>query len=209
MQDVLWLPFIIASLAVITIPGQDMMLIMTKSIAAGTRAGMLTAAGVSSGLIVHTIIVSLGLGSVIMASALLFTAIKIAGACYLFYLGYQLIKSEGNVDVRQLNGKRQGRLSLFLYGAASNISNPKILIFYLAFLPQFVRQGSASPVLTIFCMGIVFAALTFLMKMPVAIFSGLLSAWFKKNVAVLKWFMRASGGILILTGLKVLAEKRA
>lgn len=208
MQDVLWLPFIIASLAVISLPGQDMMLIMTKSIATGTTAGMLTAAGVSTGLIVHTIIVSLGLGSLIMASAFLFTAIKVTGACYLFYLGYQLIKSDGSVEARQTNGKGQGWFSLFLYGAASNISNPKILIFYLAFLPQFVKPGSGSPVLTIFCMGIVFAALTFLMKMPVAIFSGILSAWFKKNAVVLKWFMRTSGGVLILTGLKVLAEKR-
>ncbi|CAI2135880.1 LysE family translocator [Serratia quinivorans] len=209
MQDILWLPFIIASIAVISIPGQDMMLIMTKSISTGTKAGMLTAAGVSTGLIVHTIVVSLGLGSLIMASELLFLTIKIAGALYLFYLGYQLMRSNGVVAIKEAGEKKQSWLYLFLYGAISNISNPKILIFYLAFLPQFVGQGVGSPVMKIFCMGLVFAALTFLMKMPVAIFSGILSGWLKRKTSVLKWFMRTSGGLLIFIGINVLIEKRA
>lgn len=201
-------PFIIASIAVISIPGQDMMLIMTKSISSGTKAGMFTAAGVSTGLIVHTVIVSLGLGSLIMASTFLFLAIKIIGACYLFFLGYQLIKSDGKIEVKTSRNKVQNKLSLFLYGAVSNISNPKILIFYLAFLPQFVGSGQGSTVLKIFVLGIVFAVLTFLMKMPIAVFSGVMANWLKEHSKILKWIMRMSGGILIVTGLKVLAEKR-
>lgn len=208
MHEILWIPFIIASVAVISIPGQDMMLIMTKSISEGTGAGVCTASGVSLGLIVHTLIVSFGLGSLIMASEYLFWMIKLAGAAYLFYLAYNLLKSDGKINA--VSGQKQNSswISLFAYGAVSNISNPKIMIFYLAFLPQFIGQGTTNPVIKMLILGLTFACLTFLIKLPVALFSGLLSDWFKKNVSAMKWVMRSSGGILFLTGIRILFEKR-
>ncbi|EMZ8855404.1 LysE family translocator [Salmonella enterica] len=146
MSEVMWVPFILASLAVIFIPGQDMILVMTKSISTGISSGLVTAFGVSAGLIIHTLIVSFGLGSIIMASEFLFSTIKILGAVYLFYIAIQLFKSNGVIATNTSDSSSKSLLSLFFYGVISNVSNPKILIFYLAFLPQFVGGGSEEPV---------------------------------------------------------------
>ncbi len=162
----------------------------------------------SLGLIIHTLIVSFGLGSLIMASEYMFWIIKLAGAAYLFYLAYNLLKSDGKINAVSGQKLHSSRISLFAYGAVSNISNPKIMIFYLAFLPQFIGQGTSSPVIKMLTLGLTFACLTFLIKLPVALFSGLLSEWFKKNESAMKWVMRSSGGILFLTGIRILFEKR-
>ncbi|WP_275544410.1 LysE family translocator [Enterobacter cancerogenus] len=161
-------------------PGQDMMLIMTKSISEGIGAGVCTASGVSLGLIIHTLIVSFGLGSLIMASEYVFWIIKLAGAAYLFYLAHNLLKSDGKINA--VSGQKQysSRISLFANGAVSNISYSKIMIFYLVFLPQFIKQGTTSPVIKMLTLGLTFACLTFLIKLPVALFSGLPLEWFKK-----------------------------
>ncbi|WP_272682170.1 LysE family translocator [Providencia sp. PROV129] len=209
MNEIMWFPFVLASLAVIFIPGQDMILVMTKSISSGVGSGLVTALGVSLGLVIHTLIVSFGLGSIIMASDVLFLIIKLCGAIYLFYVAYQLITSDGVISADDSGVGKKSLLSTFFYGALSNVSNPKILIFYLAFLPQFIGGGSGNPVLKMLLMGVVFAALTFIIKAPISIFSGFFSEWFKRKSSVMKWIMRSSGAVLILIGIKVLAEKRA
>ena len=108
----------------------------------------------------------------------LFTGIKFAGAAYLVYLGVQLLrtrKAHLADDVTPV----ESHLRLFATGAASNISNPKIAVFYFAFLPQFVTPNAQAPTVTIFALGLVFAVLTFVIKGPVAMFAGRLSSWFR------------------------------
>ena len=91
MIDASWLLFILASLALIAVPGQDMMLVMTRAIAQGVTAGVITAAGVALGLVGHTLLATLGLGVILRTSEWLFVAIKLVGAAYLFYLGVGLL----------------------------------------------------------------------------------------------------------------------
>ena len=93
MFEVTWLLFIVASLVLIVTPGQDMILVMSRSIAQGSAAGVATAAGVSVGLVGHTVLATLGLGAVLRTSEWLFVALKLAGAAYLVYLGIQLIRA--------------------------------------------------------------------------------------------------------------------
>jgi threonine/homoserine/homoserine lactone efflux protein len=200
MIDAQWLLFLVASLAVIATPGQDMILVMSKSLAQGTRAGLATAAGVSVGLVGHTLLATLGLGALLRTSEWLFTGIKFAGAAYLVYLGVQLLrtrKAHLADDVTLV----ESHLRLFATGAASNISNPKIAVFYFAFLPQFVTPDAQAPTLTIFALGLVFAVLTFVIKGPVAMFAGRLSSWFRTRPAALLGLYRLSG--LVMIGLAV------
>jgi threonine/homoserine/homoserine lactone efflux protein len=97
---------------------------------------------------------------------------------------------------------------MFIDGALSNISNPKIAIFYFAFLPQFVSPGASHPTLTILALGILFAALTFAVKGPIALFAGLLSNWLRSRPKVSLWLHRSSGAILLALGLKLAFENR-
>jgi threonine/homoserine/homoserine lactone efflux protein len=97
---------------------------------------------------------------------------------------------------------------LFFDGTFSNISNPKIAVFYFAFLPQFVLPDAQRPTLTIFVLGIVFAMLTFAVKAPVGLFAGALSGWLRSRPSVLAWIYRLSGAILVGLGLKLAFERR-
>ena len=207
MIEANWFLFLAASVAVIATPGQDMILVMSRSITHGTRAGIATAAGVSLGLIVHTALATLGLGALLRTSEWLFTAIKFVGAAYLLYLGCQLLLTR-TAQLTATASARQSQLRLFATGAASNISNPKIAVFYFAFLPQFVSPGTSDATLTIFTLGVVFAGLTFLIKGPVAVFAGRLSSWFQSRPNALLWLYRFSGLVMVGLAFRLALSRR-
>lgn len=208
MHDASWWLFVLASLAVIATPGQDMILVMSRSLAQGTAAGLATAAGVSVGLLGHTVLATAGLGAVLQASDTLFTVLKLVGAAYLLYLGVGLLRTP--VQALQATAARREPLArLFVNGALSNLSNPKIIVFYFAFLPQFVHPDAQHPTRAIFALGAVFAALTFAVKAPVGYFAGQLSGWLRQRPQVLTGVYRSSGAILIALGVKLALERRA
>ena len=207
MLDVAWPLFIVASLVLIATPGQDMILVMSRSIAQGAGAGVATAAGVSVGLVGHTLLATLGLGAILRSSEWLFLLMKLAGAAYLVWLGVQLLRSPRHELVASAGAPRS-HARLFLDGALSNISNPKIAVFYFAFLPQFVTPGASHPAVSIFTLGLVFAGLTFLVKGPVGLCAGMLSAWLRARPGVLAGLYRFSGAVLVGLGLKLALERR-
>src|SRR5262245_19658317 len=129
MIEVTWLLFVAASFILILTPGQDMILVVSRSIAQGPGAGIATAAGVSVGLVGHTVLASLGLGAILRTTAWLFMTLKLAGAAYLMYLGVQLLRAKHHVLVVSLGGSRS-LLRMFLDGVVSNASNPKISVFF-------------------------------------------------------------------------------
>jgi threonine/homoserine/homoserine lactone efflux protein len=207
MPEATWLLFIIASLVVITTPGQDMILVMSRSIAQGPGAGVATAAGVSVGLVGHTVLATLGLGAILRTTEWAFIVLKLVGGAYLVYLGIKLLRTQG-APLELGVGDPRSRARLFADGALSNLANPKIAVFYFAFLPQFVRTGSQHPTLTIFMLGLVFALLTFAVKGPVGWFAGHLSGWLRARPRVLLGMYRGSGAILIGLGLRLALERR-
>ena len=207
MLEAHWFLFLVASAVVIVTPGQDMILVMSRSVTHGTRAGLATAAGVSVGLMGHTLLATLGLGALLRTSDWLFTAIKLAGAAYLLYLGVQLLLTR-SAKLAAAATAPQSQARLFFTGALSNISNPKIAVFYFAFLPQFIPQDAAYPTASIFVLGLVFAALTFLIKGPVAIFAGSLSAWFRSRPTALVWLYRCSGLVMVGLAIRLALSRR-
>jgi len=207
MVDASWFYFIAASLVLIATPGQDMILVMSRSVAHGAAAGVVTAAGVSVGLVGHTILATLGLGAILRTSEWLFFLLKLIGAAYLVYLGISLLRTK-RTDLAFASASNRSLARLFVDGAFSNLSNPKVAIFYFAFLPQFVLPSALYPAVTVFVLGIVFAALTFLVKAPVGFFSGGLSSWLRSRPTVLTWVYRSSGAVLITLGVRLAFERR-
>jgi threonine/homoserine/homoserine lactone efflux protein len=208
MLEAHWSLFLLASLAVIVTPGQDMILVMSRSIAHGARAGVATAAGVSVGLVGHTVLATLGLGAVLRTSEWLFTAIKLVGAAYLLYIGVRLLLTR-SATIAAAASERGSPWRLFASGAMSNISNPKIAVFYFAFLPQFVAHDAGHPTVTILALGLAFAGLTFAIKGPVAVFSGALSFWFQSRPRALVWLYRCSGLVMIGLAVRLALARRS
>jgi threonine/homoserine/homoserine lactone efflux protein len=208
MHDVSWWLFIAASIVLIVTPGQDMILVMSRSIAQGSAAGVATAAGVSVGLVGHTLLATLGLGAILRTSEWLFVLLKLAGAAYLVYLGVQLLRTRAHELVAS-HGAPRSLWRMFGDGALSNVSNPKIAVFYFAFLPQFVAPGAEHSTAAVFTLGLLFAALTFIVKGPVGLAAGRLSGWLRRRPDALKWLYRTSGAVLIGLGIKLAFERRA
>jgi threonine/homoserine/homoserine lactone efflux protein len=208
MVEASWLLFIAASLVLIVTPGQDMMLVMSRSVTQGAAAGVATAAGVSVGLVSHTVLATLGLGAILRTSDWLFLAVKFVGAAYLLYLGIGLLLTRRS-DLALRSAAQRPLAKLFLEGALSNLSNPKIAIFYFAFLPQFVSPAAQHPTLTVLALGLAFALLTFLVKGPVGVFAGALSGWLRARAGVLTWVHRSSGAILAGLGVRLAFESRS
>lgn len=202
MIDVSWLLFVPAALLLIIVPGQDMMIVMSRSVAQGSLAGVVTAAGVALGLMGHTILATLGLGAILRTSEWLFLALKIAGAIYLIYLGISLLRS-GRTELALPTDSIRPLPRLFLDGAFCNIANPKIAVFYLAFLPQFVAPDAAYPALSVFVLGVAYAVLAFVVKGPVGVAAGVLSQWLRRRPDVLTWVYRVSGAVLVGLALKL------
>lgn len=199
--------FILTSMVIILTPGQDMILVMSRSIAQGKKAGIFTALGVSIGLMGHTLLATLGLGALLMTSEWLFDIIKFIGAAYLIYLGYQLLTSKKH----KLTMKEMPKISykkMFFQGAISNISNPKITIFYFSYLPQFIVSNGESQAIQLFILGTTFAIITFFLKAPIGYIAGNLSSWIKARPIVLNYINNTSGIILVALGIKLaLSEK--
>jgi threonine/homoserine/homoserine lactone efflux protein len=208
MHDISWMLFVATSVVLIATPGQDMILVMSRSISQGTAAGVATALGVSTGLLGHTVLAGLGLGALLSASDWLFLAVKLVGAAYLVWLGVGLLRSKDEA-IALVGRKQRSRMRLFFDGAFSNLSNPKVALFYFAFLPQFVRPHAAHPTVSILTLGVAFAVLTFLLKAPVALSAGALSSRLRKQPGILRWMHRVSGALFIGLGVKLATERRA
>ncbi len=179
---------------------------MSRSVAQGSKAGIVTALGVSVGLLGHTLLAALGLGAVLQASELLFFAMKIVGGIYLIYLGIKTFRSPP-IELESSSTMDMPAKSMFLQGALSNLSNPKIAIFYFAFLPQFVSPDVSNPTVILLVLGSLFAFLTFLVKAPIGYLSGTLSLWLRARPGVQVWLNRMSGTVLIGLGLRLAFDK--
>ena len=188
--------FALASLVLIAIPGPDQALITRNAVLLGRRAGVRTMLGGATGLTLHAIGAALGVSAVLAASATAFTAVKVAGMAYLLYLGVQLLRSGRRREETGDDGEpsRSGGHP-FLQGLTSNVLNPKVALFFLTFLPQFV-PADAAPLPTALALSALFAALY------LAWFGGLLAlvglvARTLRRPRVQAWMERVSGMALI------------
>lgn len=200
--------FLTASLALIVTPGPDMIYVVTWGVSQGRRVGLVSAWGACAGLVFHTVLAAAGLSALLSSSATAFMVIKYAGAAYLIYLGVKSISSKNSFSLVGGAVPKAGLRKAFLQGVASNVLNPKIALFFLAFLPQFVHPatGGAAPQMLI--LGLTFTLLALAVFNVVAYFSGSLGELLVRKPAfanVLRWF---TGSVLVGLGLRLALPSR-
>jgi threonine/homoserine/homoserine lactone efflux protein len=198
--------FLCASMALTVSPGPDNIFVMTQGITRGRKAAIVTALGMCSGITVHTTAAAFGISAIFYSSAAVFNLVKYAGAGYLLYLACKAVRSSGATV--PLNSENLPVAALFRRGFIMNVLNPKVALFFLAFLPQFVDPAGGQLPLQMVLLGTVF------MLQAVAIFS--LIGWFSGTVGrqllakphLAKHFDRLTAGVFVGLGLKlVLAER--
>lgn len=198
--------FLTASLALIATPGQDNIYILTRGIAQGRRAALVSAWGVCLGLLVHTMFAAVGLSALLTQSAVAFSVVKWAGAAYLVYLGVRTLLSRDSFAPSGEKMPAAGLGKVFWQGVASNVLNPKVALFFLSFLPQFVSADASNAQFLLF--GLLFALLALVVTSAIALFSGALGDWIGSRPAfagALRWF---TGSVLVGLGLRLALTDR-
>lgn len=188
-------------------PGPDVLYIVTNSLRSGTKAGVVAGLGITTGCFVHIVAAALGVSALLATSATAFTVLKWVGAAYLLWIGTRLLLSkapQATTDVVALAKSRPalGLKAIFLGGFWTNVLNPKVAIFFLAFVPQFVAPDAQNKALAFFLLGMLFN----LNAIPVNSGWALAAGWMARRDAVqrgMHWLDRAAGAMFIAFGLRL------
>lgn len=198
--------FMTAALMLNLTPGNDMMFVMGQSMKGGARVGIAASLGIATGSLVHLALVAAGLAVVLNQNAILFDAIRYAGAAYLVYIAVQTLRQ--GVSAFQPSGKQRGAFAAWRDGTLVNLLNPKIIVFFFAFLPPFVRPENGEPLAQIAILGILFNLGGTLINFAVAWFSGALSAALSGNVKIARWFSRVSAALFLVLAARMVFDRR-
>jgi len=195
--------FFIASLLLNLTPGNDMLYVASRSISQGTRAGIVSALGISVGCFVHILAAVLGISIIIAKSAYAFEIIKFAGAGYLIYLGVKSIIAKPNVDTKTEKPSKADYWKLFKQGIITNALNPKVAIFFLSFLPQFIDTASPYFKIQLFTLGVWFDLQGSLLLIIVVFILGKAKNFFKQKPKLWLIQEKITGFILIGLGVRI------
>lgn len=202
------LTYVAIVLGFVFIPGPATLLTVARATTSGARVGIATGAGITAGDVVHTFLAVVGISAIIATSAFLFSIIKYAGAAYLVYLGIKAILEKAPA----LPGSRaQATITprqAFRQAVLAEVLNPKTALFFLAFLPQFVKPENGAVVVQLSVLGLLFAGLGFFATTVFALSAGRLGNFLRRNPAVLRWQGKAVGGIYCALGIRLALQER-
>lgn len=201
--------FIISGLLLNVTPGPDTLYIVGRSSTQGLRAGATAALGIGAGTLVHITAAALGLSAILAASASAFTVVKIAGAAYLVYVGISLVRSSGRPSgpAATVDFVPATLRTVFLQGFLTNVLNPKVALFFLAFLPQFVEPDAPSKSLAFLFLGAIFDLNGTLWNLFVAWSAARIGGGLRRSAMAAKWFTRCVGGMFIYLGARLALVK--
>ncbi len=199
--------FVLSGILVNVTPGQDVMYILGRSVAQGRKAGILSVLGISTGVLVHTAAAALGLSALLKASSLGFHAMKYAGAAYLVYLGVRMFLGGSSFGEVIGNTKDSSARSIYLQGMFTDLLNPNVILFFFAFLPQFVDPGQKYGVLPFLLLGCTFVTTGTTWCLIVACFSAAVSKHLRENPRTALILRRITGSLFVLLGLRMALSK--
>lgn len=201
------LTFVVASVAIILAPGPAQALVLARTISDGRKAGILTAVGLNVGTVVHALAAAVGVSALLATSALAFALVKYLGAAYLVYLGVQALRTraEGS-DLDSLRPSVPNRL--FAKAVATGILNPKVALFFLAFLPQFVDPQRGSVFAQFVLLGCLLACLDMLYETTLALLASVLRSWLTRSERFAVWRQRVTGAVLVGLGVRLALLRR-
>ncbi|MBC9794863.1 LysE family translocator [Sinomicrobium weinanense] len=199
-----FLAFVVTAVIFIITPGIDTVFVLNKSISQGKKAGLYSTLGINSGILVHTVFAALGLSMIVAKSVVIFMAIKYIGAAYLIYLGIaKLMTKKGTVPVYGKGQPQKTSRQNYFSGLVTNILNPKVALFFIAFFPQFINPAQLQNPLPFMLLGGTFALLSTVWFLILTFFAGTFSKKFTEHPKVDYWMNKFSGAVFILMGLKI------
>ncbi len=200
--------FMVAALALNFTPGPDMLYVIARSVGQSRAAGIASALGIGAGTLVHTIAAALGLSALLMSLPVAFEVVKWAGALYLIYLGIKTLRSKGALAA-EVPVKIEDLGKVFQQGVLTNVLNPKVALFFLAFLPQFVDRNRGPLALQFIVLGLLFNTSGMAVNIGVALLSSSAGSWLRTRPGFSRaqaWF---TGGVFVALGLRLaLTERR-
>lgn len=200
--------FVATSVVLGLAPGPDNIFILTQSALTGRKTGLIVTLGLCTGILIHTLLVSVGVSVIFRTSEIAFTLLKIAGASYLAYLAWQAFKAKASdLEEGEAKASRLKWHRLYMRGIIMNVTNPKVAIFFLAFLPQFADPLNGSMTLQLLLLGIVFDIVTLFVFSLIALGAGYLGEWLKKRRIAQLAINYVAGTIFLALALRLVTTK--
>jgi len=206
LEKTAFLTFLFAAFMLNIAPGPDMLYVIGRSVGQGRKAGIVSALGIFAGCWVHILAAAFGIAAILRSSPLAFNIVRYAGAAYLVYLGMRLIASRSNLSTQPL--KTENLDSIFRQGVITNVLNPKVAIFFLAFLPQFIDAHRGSVLLQILVLGLIFNVGGTLVNLVVAYAGGTLGQLLRRNARVARLQQWFTGLLFIGLGARLVWQRR-
>jgi threonine/homoserine/homoserine lactone efflux protein len=194
------LAFTLAGVILVIIPGPSVLFIVGRALAHGRRAALASVAGNTAGASLVVLLVALGLGTIAAQSVAIFTAIKLIGAVYLVYLGVQTIRRRGDLVARIGEPGGPAGRRMFLQGVIVGVTNPKVLVFFAAVLPQFVDTTAGNATTQMLVLGLLFAIIAAALDSAWGLAAGTARTWFATSPGRLRWMGGIGGTSLIVMG---------
>lgn len=199
--------FLLAASVITVAPGPDNMMVLSIGMAKGRLPGIAFGLGCALGCLSHTLLAVLGVSALIAASPEAFTALKVCGGLYLVWLGFNALRSAGGASVGKASNDRQSPRKLFLKGIVANAINPKVILFFLSFLPQFVVPGHGSVAAQMAWLGIIFTVQAGVIFGLLGYFSGTVGQWINTRPCLGTAMDRLTGVIFVGLGLRLIVSR--
>lgn len=199
-----FIAFLVATVLFVLTPGIETVFLINKSISQGRRSGVYTSFGLNTGALVHTLFGALGLSIMVAKSAIFFALIKYLGAAYLIYLGVTKVMSKKGLITEANEGqKKDSAKSNFTSGFITNILNPKVALFFIAFFPQFITPTEIENPVPFMILGVIYATMTTVWYLVLTSFAGTFSTKIKENKKMGVRLNKISGAIFVLMGIQI------
>jgi threonine/homoserine/homoserine lactone efflux protein len=201
--------FLIAAVVITASPGPDNLMVLGVGISKGRRQGIAFGLGCALGCLSHTVLAAVGVSALIASSAAAFTALKVCGGLYLVWLGFNALRSKGGVKAGTASGEEQSSMRLFFRGVLANAINPKVVLFFLSFLPQFVIAANGNVPWQIAALGVTFTVQAAVLFGLLGYFSGSIGQWLARKPRASLVLDRLAGAVFITLGIRLLAFRSA
>lgn len=199
--------FLAAAMLITASPGPDNLMVLSTGIARGRSRGVVFGLGCAFGCLSHTVLAAIGVSALIAASPLAFLALKVCGGLYLVWMGVQALRSRGGISLGQARAADESLRRLFAKGLLANAINPKVALFFLSFLPQFVVAGNGHAGAQTVLLGLTFTLQAALLFGLLGYFSGAIGQWLQGNARAGVWLDRVAGTIFVALGLRLITAR--
>ena len=202
------LAFTLAAVLITASPGPDNLMVLGMGMSRGRRQGIAFGLGCALGCLSHTVLAVLGVSALVAASPVAFTALKLVGGAYLVWLGVNALRHAGaSAPVQGSGAPTASTRDLFLKGLLANAINPKVVLFFLSFLPQFVVQEQGHMQLQLGLLGVVFTLQAALLFGLLAWFAGTIGGWLNRRPRAGVWLDRIAGTVFVALGIRIIASR--